>query len=176
MLSVYWACLFGGVLFALVTVIFGDILGDLFDGFTDALSADHLDFLSPVVIVGGITAFGGAGIMLTDLTPLSAAATAAMALIIALTLSALVYFLYVKHMKNAENSTTYSNTDLVGRMGTVTIPIPAAGCGEVLVRIGAGNTNYPAASTEGREFPAGSRVVVAEVKDGTVWVLDYQED
>ncbi|MEM5818849.1 MAG: protease, partial [Desulfitobacterium hafniense] len=30
MLELYWMCLSGGVLFALVSIIFGDVLGDIF--------------------------------------------------------------------------------------------------------------------------------------------------
>lgn len=173
MQTVYWGCLYGGIIFAVITIIFGDILGDAFDGLLDALSFDHLDFLSPMTIVGGITAFGGAGIMLERLTSLETLIVAVLAVMIATSLSACVYFAYVKPMKNAENSVGYTMSDLTGKIGTVTVPIPEQGFGEVLIKIGVGNTNQIACSYDGEEFEAGTRVVVADIKDGAVKVIRY---
>ncbi|WP_418791176.1 NfeD family protein [Phosphitispora sp. TUW77] len=176
MLELYWGCLAGGVFFALITVIFGDILGDAFDGVLDALSFDHLDFLQPMVIVGGITVFGGTGATLTMYTSLDSFPVAVISLLAAILLSIAVYFLYVKPMKKTENSTGFSIQDLVGKFGEVTVPVPAKGYGEVLVKIGAGNTNQIAASFDGEELPAGIRVVVAEAKDSVLYVFRYEEN
>ncbi|MGI5880473.1 MAG: protease [Syntrophomonadaceae bacterium] len=175
MQTVYWGCLYGGIIFALVTIIFGDILGDIFSGL-DSLSFDHLDFLSPMVIVGGITAFGGTGIMLDRLTSLETLIIIILSLIIAIALSVFVYFIYVRPMKNAENSNSYTMSDLVGKIGIVTVPVPKNGFGEVLIRIGAGNTNHIACSCDGEGFTQGTRVIVAEIKDGVVNVFRYQDD
>jgi membrane protein implicated in regulation of membrane protease activity len=175
MQTVYWGCLYGGIIFALVTIIFGDILGDIFSGL-DSLSFDHLDFLSPMVIVGGITAFGGTGIMLDRLTSLETLIIIILSLIIAIALSVFVYFIYVRPMKNAENSNSYTMSDLVGKIGIVTVPVPKNGFGEVLIRIGAGNTNHIACSCDGEGFTQGPRVIVAEIKDGVVNVFRYQDD
>ncbi|MDD3268414.1 MAG: protease [Syntrophomonadaceae bacterium] len=176
MQSIYWGCLFGGALFALVTIIFGDVLGDVLGGLLDFLSFDHLDFLSPMVLVGGITVFGGAGIMLERLTSLDVVPVALFSLLIALVLSALVYFVYVKPMKNAENSSGYSMSELVGKIATVIVPVPGQGYGEVLIKVGAGNTNQIAASYDGEDYRSGTRVIVAEIRDGAVLVFGYQED
>ena len=176
MLELYWGCLAGGVLFALITVVFGDILGDAFDGVFDALSFDHLDFLQPMVLVSGMTVFGGTGVTLTRYTSMEPFPVAVISVIAAVLLSIAVFFLYVKPMKNTENSTGFSIQDLVGKIGEVSVPIPAKGYGEVLVRIGAGNSNQIAASFDGEELPAGIRVVVAEVKDSTLYVFRYEEN
>lgn len=175
MQEVYWGCLCGGVIFAVVTIVFGDILGDVFGGIFDSLSLDHLDFLTPMVIVGGITAFGGAGIMLERLTSLKTLTIAIIALLIAILLSMFVYFMYVKPMKNAETSTGYSMSDLVGKIGTVTIPVPEKGFGEVLIKVGAGNTNHIAASCDGEALAAGTRVVVAGINKGVLNVFSYKD-
>ncbi|MDD3363638.1 MAG: NfeD family protein [Syntrophomonas sp.] len=176
MQAVYWGCLYGGIIFAVVTIVFGDILGDVFSGLFDSLSFDHLDFLSPMVIVGGITAFGGAGIMLDRFSSLETMTVAIIALLIAILLSIFVYFIYVRPMKNTENSTGYSMSDLVGKIGTVTIPVPEKGFGEVLIKVGGGNTNHIAASCDEEEFSTGTRVVVAEIKEGVLNVFGYKDD
>lgn len=174
MLDIYWICFSGGVLFALVTLVFGDILGDIFGGLFDSLSMDHLDFLQPMVLVGGLTIFGGSGIMFNQYTNLDPRLVAALSLMISVILSILIYFAYVKPMKNSENSTGFSQKDLVGKIGEVSVPIPAKGYGEVIIRIGAGNTNQIAATLDDDEIPAGSRIVVGEVKEGILFVFPYE--
>lgn len=174
MLDIYWICFSGGVLFALVTLVFGDILGDIFGGLFDSLSMDHLDFLQPMVLVGGLTIFGGSGIMFNQYTNLDPFMVAALSLMISVILSILIYFAYVKPMKNSENSTGFSQKDLVGKIGEVSVPIPAEGYGEVIIRIGAGNTNQIAATLDHDEIPMGSRIVVGEVKEGILFVFPYE--
>lgn len=173
--GVYWGCLLGGSIFALVTLIFGDILGDVLGGIADALSSDHLDFIQPMVIVGAITVFGGAGIMLSNYTALGALPVLLYSAMAAVLSSAVTYFAYVRPMKRSENSTGFSLRDLVGKIGEITVPVPLQGYGEVMIRAGAGNTNQIAGSLDGEELPSGTRVVVGEVKDNVLYVFRYEE-
>lgn len=175
MLEIYWGCLIIGALFAVITVIFGDFLSNVFDSLFDFLSSDHLEFFHPMVIVGGITTFGGAGLVLTGFTSLEAVPVALISLMNAVLLSFIVYFAYVKPMKGAESSTGFSVQDLIGKIGEVIVPIPARGYGEVFIKIGAGNTNQIAASSDAEDIPAGTRVVVAETRDGVLYVFRYEE-
>lgn len=175
MLEVYWGCFIAGALFAVITIVFGDFLGSVLDGLFDFLTLDHIDFFHPMVIMGGITAFGGAGVALTKATSLGALPVAVIALMMAVLLSFTVYFAYVKPMKGAESSTGFSIRDMIGKIGEVTVPIPAKGYGEVLIKIGAGNTNQIAASSDGEDIPAGTRVVVAEVREGVLYVFRYED-
>jgi len=176
MLEVYWICLIGGVIFALISTVFGDLLGDFFDGIFDALSFDSFDFLHPMVLVSGITIFGASGVLLTKYSSMETLVVALLSLIIALALSIVLYFTYVKPMKNSENSIGYSMQDLVGKIGEVTVTIPVGGYGEVLLKVGAGNTNQIAASLEREEIPAGTRVVVGDTKEGVLYVFPYSKE
>lgn len=171
MLTVYWVCLMGGVIFALVTIVFGEVLGDLMDGVSDILSTDHLDFLHPMVVVGGITVLGGSGIMLSEFTRLGPLEVFVLSCMLTVVVSFAVYFGYVRPMRNCENSIGYSVRDLVGKVGEVTVPIPAQGYGELVIKTGAGITNQIAASHTGEEIASGTMVVVAEVRDGTFFVF-----
>ncbi|MDF2668712.1 MAG: rane protease regulatory rane protein [Paenibacillus sp.] len=168
--AIYWACLSGGVIFAIVTVIFGDLISNAVDGVLDFLSVDGLPFLQPMVLVTIITVFGGAGLLLEHYTIIGAIFNAVLAFVLAVLIGLLVYLFYVRPMQNSENSTGYSIQDLTGKLGEVLVPIPAVGYGEVLVRTGAANTNQIAASYNGEMITSGSRVVVVEVKDDTVFV------
>ncbi|MBD2846209.1 NfeD family protein [Paenibacillus sp. IB182496] len=166
----FWSCLLGGVLYAIVTVIFGDLLGTALDGALDFLSADS-PWLQPMTLVGGVTAFGGAGVLLTRYTELAIPAILVIAVLGAVLIGIGVYFMYVKPMKDSENSTGYSMTEMGGKIAEVLVPIPATGYGEVLLRVGgAGVTNQIAASFNGQTIEAGARVVVVEVKDDTLFV------
>ena len=77
-------------------------------------------------------------------------------------------------MKNSENSSGYSVQELIGKIGEVTVPIPAGGYGEIVVKAGVGLTNQIAATMDHTEIPAGTRVVVGEVKDGVFHVFRFE--
>ncbi|MBN2983455.1 MULTISPECIES: NfeD family protein [Cohnella] len=167
---VFGCCLAFGALLAAFTLFFGDILDSALDGMFEWLSIDAHELFQPVVVTGGITVFGGTGLLLSRYSSLPAAGVYAASVGIAALIAIGMYFVYVRPMKNSENSTGYSIQDLAGKRAEVLTPIPAAGCGEVLVRVGAGNSNHVAASFEGVEVEAGTPVVVVEVKEGTLYV------
>ncbi|MGL5514076.1 MAG: NfeD family protein [Sporomusa sp.] len=169
MLDLYWGSLIFGVVFAVVTFIFGDMLDSVLTAATE-ISFDQAAWLHPMVLVGGITGFGGSGLLLTYYSSFAKVEIAVLAAAIAVALSSLTYFMYVKPMRDCENSTGFFNADLIGRTGEVTVPIPVNGFGEVLIRIGAGNTNQTAASQEQEELPAGTQIVVAQIKEGVLYV------
>ncbi|OUM93844.1 MAG: protease [Thermobacillus sp. ZCTH02-B1] len=174
--ALYWACLTIGILYAAVTIVFGDMLGDLLDGALGFL-ADGPDWLHPTTIVGGVTVFGGAGILLGRYTDLGAGGVAALALLAAVVIGAGVYFFYVRPMRSSESSTGYSLEEMAGKIAEVLVPIPADGYGEVMLRMGAaGVTNRTAASFDGEPVEAGAQVVVVEVKDGTLYVSRLDSD
>ncbi|MCJ8011648.1 protease [Paenibacillus sp. KQZ6P-2] len=170
--TIFWSCLAGGILFAVVSVILGDLVSHALDGLLDFLS---VDFLKPMVIASAVTVFGGAGILLTHYTGWGSAVVVLLSVAIAIAISALVYLFYVKPMDNSENSTGYSVRELSGRIGEVTIPIPETGFGEVMIKLGAGNTLHIASSLERRQLSAGTRVVVVDVLDGVLRVTKLDE-
>lgn len=168
MLTLFWTCLLGGLAFTLLVFLVGDVLEGVFDGI-DAL-------LDPFSLVGGVAAFGAAGIVLTSATTLGDGATVALAALIGVALAVVMHFAYVRPMKRSENSTGFSVQEYRGKLGEVITPIPARGFGEVLVRMGASNTFRQAASFEGGEIPRGARVVVVEIRDGDLLVAPFAED
>ena len=168
--QVYWACLVGGALFAVITVVFGDLISNMLDGLFDFLSINGHKAFQPMTVVGAIAVFGGAGILLTRYTGLTAPVTAVLSVLTAVAAAVVVHFLYVRPMERSENSTGFSMQDLEGKIGEVIVPIPPRGYGEVLIKAGAANTNQIAASFDGDTIEAGARVVVVQVRDDTVYV------
>lgn len=174
--TLFMACLIGGILYAVVSVVFGDWLSQALDGMLDFLSLEGHPWLEPTALVGGITVFGGAGLLLGRYTAFGAAAIIFVALLIAIIAGAAVFFLYIRPMEESENSIAFSLQALSGMLGEVLVPIPASGYGEVMVKVGAGFTNQIAASFEGVDIAGGTRVVVVEVKDSTLYVSEVNLD
>ncbi|CQR72735.1 putative membrane protein YuaF [Sporomusa ovata DSM 2662] len=175
MLELYWGCLIFGVIFATVTILFGDLLDSHLDGFFHVFPLEHLEWLQPMVIIGGITIFGGMGLTLTRYTELAFSWVILFSLFTAILLSMLIYFLYIKPMRNCENSVGFFIRDLIGRTGEVTVPIPVSGYGEVLIKIGAGNTNQIAANYDNAELFVGTQVIVIDVRENVLYVSNCTE-
>lgn len=175
MVDVYWGCLIGGVVFAVITFLAGDYFDHAMDGIGHSFGFDHLDFLNPTTLVSALTTFGGAGVLLSEYTSVAPFGGIVLSAAFAIALGIGLHFLYVRPMRRIENSVAFSMRDFPGLIGSVTISIPARGYGEVMIRIGAGNTNQIAASIEGRPIRAGQQIVVVEVRDDTLLVTPLDD-
>jgi membrane protein implicated in regulation of membrane protease activity len=164
MLIVYWNCLIFGVAFALISLFLGEVIGHWLDSAASALHLNHFDFAQPIVVVGGITAFGAMGIIFHKYTMLDVTLIAVLSVLIAIVLSALIYIVFVKNMNKAEHSIGHSVGELVGRSAEVSVTIPALGYGEIIIRTNSGIANYPAISFEGLHIAQGQRVVIVELR------------
>ena len=178
MIEVYWVCLLGGLVFSVLAVLFGDLLEGVLDGLDGLLGGHDLGHaLDALSSVGGITVFGGAGVLLETYTGLGALPTALVSAAAGLVLAVVMHFAYVEPMRRSENSTGFSVREYAGKVGEVNTAIPARGYGEVLVRMGASTTFQPAASYEGVPIPAGTTVVVVEVEaDGALLVAPLEDE
>jgi membrane protein implicated in regulation of membrane protease activity len=169
MIDVFWGCLIGGIIFALITLLTGGLFHKL-HGLHHSMRFHGARFLHPTTVVGAITAFGGAGILLLKLTVLAGTPLIAVAAVIALLVSVAVHFGFVMPMERSESSIAFSIQDYRGMQGIATVPIPAAGHGQVMVKMGASNTVQIAASFDGDTIPRGAAVVVVEIQNGVLYV------
>ncbi|WP_342716211.1 NfeD family protein [Paenibacillus catalpae] len=168
--AIFWGCFVGGALYAMISALLGDLIGHALGGVLDFLSLDGHPWLNPTTLVGGLTAFGGAGLLLAHYTALGFVVVLVLAVCSGVLVGGGGYFLYVKPMSQSENSIALSEKDLSGKIAEVITAIPSKGYGEVLVKAGAGHTNQIAASFDGEDIPGGVRVVIVEVKDNTLYV------
>jgi len=166
--TVYGVCLIAGLVYALATLFWGDVIADM-------LGEIHLPLLQPAVLASGLTAFGGIGFLLTRLTALSSWTVFAASLFAGGVLAAGAHFLWIRPMERAEVSIGYSMSQLEGKIGEVGTSIPANGLGEVLIPMVSGITHHMAASLENEPIPAGTRVVVVEVRDHVLYVTPFPE-
>ncbi len=170
-MELYWLCFLGGAAFAVLLVLFDTVAGGWIDGVLDALP----DAVHPMLVVGGLVAFGGAGILLTEYGSFAAWNVAVLSLLAAALLAIGLFFFYVRPMNEAEQSTAYSISELEGKIGEVSVPIPVGGFGEVGFTFGHGLVYHTAQSVEAEPIPAGERVLAIEVKDGVVAVCRWTE-
>jgi len=179
MSTIYWYCLGGGFAFTLLLFVLGDFLEGALDALDGALEAiDIGSALDPMSFVGGVTVFGGVGLVLDAYTELAPIPEITIAASVAILMALVLHFAYVKPMKQSENSTGFSHAEYVGKTGEIGTTVPASGFGEVYVQMGASTTFQTAASFTGTEIPAGTPVVVVEAdRDGTLRVapLDAEE-
>lgn len=172
MLQLYWILFGGGALFAVLLVLFDTVLGGWIDGVLDVLP----DFLHPLAVVGGVTAFGGAGVLFETYTSLPEGAVALLSFLIAALLALALFFFYIKPMNEAENSVAYSMRELAGKIGEVSVPIPIGGYGEVGFTFGHGKVYHTAKTSEKEPLAAGEKVLAIDVEDGVVMVCRWTED
>lgn len=178
MITLYWVCLITGVLFALVTLVLGELLGHVLGAaFHGGADAHPLPVLQPVSLVSGITAFGACGLLLSHYTAWVPLADLALSLLIAAAFTLAIAFLYVRTMQRSENSTGFSEKELVGAIGEITVPVPAGGgCGEIVLKVGAARTNQIAASFDGTAVPEGCKAVVVDVRQGVLYVSPFGDE
>ena len=178
MLTLYWFCLGGGLVFTILMVL----LDGLLDGALDALDGafDAIDLggaLDPLSGIAGVTVFGGAGLLLDAYTGLATTPQVIVAALIGLVSAIVLHTVYVKPMKQSENSTAFSVQEYAGKTGEAGTTIPASGFGEVQVRMGASTTFQTAQSFSGVEIPDGTPIVVVEVApDGVLRVAPLSAD
>ncbi|MFY0543950.1 serine protease [Brevibacillus sp. H7] len=161
--SIYLICIGVGLVYTFVTLFLGDAASDW-------LNHAHLPVLQPVLWVSGLTAFGGAGFLLSRLTSYSPLTSLALAAIGGVALAIAAYFIWVEPMSDAEASTGYSMQQLVGRVGEVWTTIPEKGFGEVLISMVSGTTHHMAASLTREPIREGTRVLVVEVREHVLYV------
>ncbi|MFD2703025.1 NfeD family protein [Paenibacillus shunpengii] len=167
--TLYWACLIGGAIFALVSVLFGDLFDGLLEG---SFELAGVEFLNSTVIASAITTFGGAGILLMKYTELNTAGHVLLSLLFGILGALTVFFAYIRPARNSEVSTGFSMRELAGKIGEITVPVPEKGYGEVMIKLVSGNTLHTASSFEAKPIMAGTRVVVVEVADGVLRVAE----
>lgn len=161
--TLYWLCLGGGLVVTVLLVLAGDVL----EGLLDAVDGP----VDLYTVVGGLSAFGGAGLLLTEYSSLATVAAAVVAGVLGVVAAVLLEVLYVRPMRRGETSIGFSQQEYAGKTGELSTSVAPGGFGEVVIRMGASTTFQTAASFTGEALPDGARVVVVEVApDGVLRV------
>ena len=142
--------------------------GDVLEGIGEAVG-----FLNPVLILSFITFFAATGYILEFITPLHSMIIAAIAIVLAFILDTLMNVFILIPLSSAEESLSYTEESLRGKVGKIIIPIPKDGFGEIVIESKFGMISKPATSIENEAIAEGMQVLVLKVEKGVLYVEPY---
>lgn len=163
--QIYMYALFGLAAIMILFLFFGDAVDGVGEG---------LIFLNPTVILSFLTFTSAAGFILEWFTSWHSLIILAAAASVSAVLSVLLYFFVLLPLKSAEVSMAYTDESLAGQVAKVITPIPSDGFGEIVIETVNGLIPKRAVGLDNEEIPYGREVLVIEVKDGTLFVKEYE--
>ncbi|MFD1848464.1 NfeD family protein [Oceanobacillus bengalensis] len=146
------------------------LFGDIAEGVLDSTG-----FLSPILILAFLTFFSTSGYVLEKITSISSIWIIIISAVAALILDIFLNIFVLIPMASAEESLSYTEDSLKGRVGRIIIPIPADGFGEIVIESKSGMISKPAASFDNEEIEEGKKVLVIEVNNGNLYVVPYEQ-
>src|SRR5436190_5389221 len=181
----YALCLIIGLLFVVISALFGHFLGG--DGHADVGTGGHaeagfdhsgvpgISFFSPLVMACFVTAFGGFGIVFSGFKPTNNFwISAPLSIAGASCFAFLVLWLFNAVFSANQSSSESQVASLAGQAASVVSPIPENGVGEIAYVQGSTRYTAPARSERGNAIPAGRAVKITRVV-GTQFFIDAME-
>ncbi|WP_285765985.1 NfeD family protein [Peribacillus sp. SI8-4] len=160
----YGLIIFGGLTF--LFILFHDIFSGL----------EMPDIFNPTLIFSFLTVFFASGFLLESLTGLNSAMNAVISLLLALSIVTLLNVFVLIPISSAEESLTFHDNDLRGRVGRVLTSVPVDGFGEVLIESISGSIAKTAASYKNEEIVSDTKVLIIEVKNGVIYVMPHENE
>ncbi|WP_057913000.1 NfeD family protein [Peribacillus muralis] len=160
----YGLIIFGGLTF--LFILFNDIFSGL----------ELPDLLNPTLILSFLTVFFASGFLLESLTELNSVMSAAISLLISFSIVTLLNVFVLIPISSAEESLTFHDNDLRGRVGRVLTSVPVDGFGEVLIESISGSIAKTAASYQNEEIVSDTKVLIIEVKNGVIYVMPHENE
>ena len=167
---VFVVCALVGGALLLITVIFDDILGGIFDALHIGIEIGGTS-LAPLLIAF-VAMFGVGGLFATQVLNVHGGQAALVGAGFGTGGVGLVYALF-STFRRAEGARPFSLEDLVGRLGSVAVAIPAGRLGSVYVK--AEGQNHEFSATAGTDIPSGSSVRVIAVHGNGLVVAPVTE-
>ncbi|WAA12753.1 hypothetical protein OE105_00990 [Fervidibacillus halotolerans] len=164
--SIYLTVLIVSGILVLLYILFGDVLDGIGEG---------VPFLNPVLILVFLVFLSATGYILELINVMNSFFILLVSAIGSFILTTLLNLFVLVPLSSAEESLAYSEESLKGRIGTIIVPIPKDGFGEVLFESKSGRIAKAATSYDGTEIEEGLHVLVVDVKDGVVYVKPYDE-
>lgn len=157
----YTLVISGGL--TLFLILFNDVFAGI----------DGPDFLNPVLIVAFMAVFSASGFIFEKVSSLQELLAAGLSALIGLLIVSLLNIFVLIPLASAEESLSFHESALKGRVGRVLTSVPEDGFGEVLIEGNSGSIAKPAASFENEGIPALTRVLIVDVKNGILYVTPY---
>jgi membrane protein implicated in regulation of membrane protease activity len=160
-LTVFLAIAAVGLIFLVISFVFGEIFDDLGFHADGGGGLDGHGFVDTRAVAVFVTAFGGFGAIGVQLG-WGTAASSLLGLASGFALGGLVT-LFARFLQSQQASSSVGNTQLVGRTAQVTVMIPSGGIGQVSCRVGEERVEKLARSREGVELKPGALVRIEEI-------------
>lgn len=175
-------CFGVGLLFTLSSVFFGHMFGG-HDAHTDLGTGGHAEAgfehtgmpgfspFSPTTICSFLTAFGGLGMILTNIDATKPLwMSIPLSLLGALFIAFGVFWLFNSIFKATQSSSESRVGNLAGRTATVISPIPPNGVGEIAYVHGGSRYTAPAREEYGRGVASGQTVKITRIAESQFFV------
>jgi membrane protein implicated in regulation of membrane protease activity len=185
--TIYLICLGVGLLFAVASAFFADFGGgheahvDTDTGHLEAGPGTHhmpgFSPLSPTAIATFVTAFGGFGLILSNIgITRSPWLNAPLAALGGLIVAALVVVVFNKIFHSTQGSSEGRVAELFGTSAIVITPIAAGGVGEIAYVQGGTRYTASARALDERAIPSGAKVRIVRTAGSQFYVThDYLE-
>jgi membrane protein implicated in regulation of membrane protease activity len=179
--AIYLFCLVVGLVFTLLSVLAGHFFGGHGDhvggsgGHAEA-GADSSDMpgisiFSPTIIAAFITAFGGFGIIFTEISVTSKPAISApLSIVTALLVAGVLYKFLSYVFSHTQGSSESRVAALAGTDANVITPIPENGVGEIAYVVGGTRYTAPARVESGSAIAGGKSVKIKRVVGSQFYV------
>jgi membrane protein implicated in regulation of membrane protease activity len=149
----------------LLFLFFGDVFEGLLEG---------IPFLNPTLVLSFFTFFSASGYIGETVIPLSSMIIALLSCLLSVLLVIMLHLFVLVPLSSAEESLTYREDDLRGRLGKVITAVPVDGFGEVLIEGIGGTISKSAISFENEQISYGTVVLVVDVKNGVLSVTPHE--
>ena len=157
-----------GLVFLLISLIFGELFDNLgLDLNADGI-ADGPGFLDSRALSVFVTSFGGFGAIGIQMG-LSILASSLLGLASGVILGGVV-MAFARFLYGQQSSSSVSTSQLVGRTAQITVTIPAGGIGQISCRVGEERVEKIARARDGLELRAGTLVRIDEIAGDSVIV------
>ncbi len=179
---VYLVCFLIGLLFTIISLFFGHALGGT-DAHPDVGTGGHAEAgyehtgmpgitpFSPTILCSFLTAFGGFGLIFTDIDATKNIwISAPLSLLSGLIIAAGVFWLFAAIFHSTQSSSESHLGSLLGRTATVISPIPAAGVGEIAYVQDGTRYTAPAREQTGVAVGTGQTVKITRVAESQFFV------
>lgn len=151
-----------------VLIVFYLFFGDVLEGIGEVF------FLNPVLILAFIVFFSAAGYILEFITSWHSLLIMTISAVTAFILDTMLNVFVLIPLASAEESLSYTEDSLKGKVGKVIIPIPEDGFGELIIENKFGTITKPAAHIENKYIAEGVTVLVLDIKNGVLYVEPYE--
>ena len=167
-LTIFLAIAAVGLVFLVVSLLFGELLDDLGLHGDAGGGVDGHGVVDSRSLAVFVTAFGGFGAIGVQ-SGLGVVASSLLGLGSGVLLGGAVA-LFARFLYSQQASSSVSGTQLVGRTAQVTVTIPAGGVGQISCRVGEERVEKLARSREGAELKSGALVRIEEFTGDSVIV------